>query len=246
MIKNYLISPNLRKPTPSSFVVFELIFFLAVFLASPSFSVANPPFSGTIFVESDILTAEDPSDYLGVSSSGRGNRTMYDRRVPGWVRLNAYLFEAHFDGMPDVEVQVNPEFDSEAAEDGSPISVTCRMYVKGRSRPVSVTERMSECGRKTIPWQTMPWRMLRHKAYMQAARYAFGLAGIYDQDEANDIVRGKPAPMMRAEVVDPAVVDRLKRKTKALPEPEPEPDPAEEQVWDDVMVEADEKEEVPA
>jgi len=115
MIKNYLISPNLRKPTPSSFVVFELIFFVAVFLASSSFSVANPPFSGTIFVESDILTAEDPSDYLGVSSSGRGNRTMYDRRVPGWVRLNAYLFEAHFEGMPDVEVQVNPEFDSEAA-----------------------------------------------------------------------------------------------------------------------------------
>jgi len=79
------------------------------------------------------------------------------------------------------------EFDEHADADGKPEAVTCRMYVKGREHPVSCTERYSECKRNTIPWTTMPWRMLRHKAYMQAARYAFGLSGIYDEDEARDI-----------------------------------------------------------
>jgi phage recombination protein Bet len=130
--------------------------------------------------------------------------------IDGWTKV--VNSRGDFDGC---------EFDDIEGDDGLPAAVTCRMYVKGRSRPVSVTERFSECSRKSIPWQTMPWRMLRHKAYMQAARYAFGLAGIYDQDEANDIVRGQQ-PMKQAEVeVSPAVVQKLK-KPKQIAEPEPE------------------------
>ena len=79
------------------------------------------------------------------------------------------------------------EFEEQADTEGRPIAIACRMFVKGRSRPVSVIERFSECKRNTPPWSTMPWRMLRHKAYMQAARIAFGLSGIYDEDEARDI-----------------------------------------------------------
>jgi hypothetical protein len=41
--------------------------------------------------------------------------------------------------------------------------------------------------------------MLRHKAFVQAARYAFGFAGIVDPDEA-DRVRVEPAPA-RGEIV---------------------------------------------
>lgn len=60
----------------------------------------------------------------------------------------------------------------------------CTMYVKGQSRPVEVGERFSECYReKSEPWNQMPYRMLRHRAYIQAARLAFGVHGIVDEDE---------------------------------------------------------------
>lgn len=50
---------------------------------------------------------------------------------------------------------------------------------------------MSECKRdNTLPWKTHPKRMMRHKAMIQCARLAFGLAGIYDQDEAERIIEG--------------------------------------------------------
>ena len=97
--------------------------------------------------------------------------------IDGWVHLVNQ--EPKFDGVA---------FDERTAEDGAPVSVTCRMSVKGRANPVEVTEHMAECKRNTIPWQTMPRRMLRHKAYIQAARYAFGLSGLYDEDEARDII----------------------------------------------------------
>jgi phage recombination protein Bet len=69
---------------------------------------------------------------------------------------------------------------------GQPVSCTCRMYRKDRSRPVTVTEYLSECIRNTDPWK-MKHRMLRHKAVIQAARYAFGFSGIYDEDEGAKI-----------------------------------------------------------
>lgn len=72
------------------------------------------------------------------------------------------------------------------AENGEPISCTCRMYRKDRSRPVVVTEYYEECKRNTEPWK-MKHRMLRHKAMIQAARYAFGFSGIYDEDEGAKI-----------------------------------------------------------
>ncbi|MGH9806129.1 MAG: recombinase RecT [Terriglobia bacterium] len=91
-------------------------------------------------------------------------------------------------------VNRRPDFDGCAFyevtdKDGKPISTTCTMYVKGRRHPVQATEWFRECYRKTEPWDQMPHRMLRHKAYMQSARIAFGLSGIHDEDEALDIAR---------------------------------------------------------
>lgn len=96
--------------------------------------------------------------------------------VDGWCRI----INEHpgFDGM---------EFDVEFAPDGKPLSTTCRMYRKDRNRPTSITEYFSECARPTDPWRQAPARMLRHKAMIQGARYAFGFTGIYDQDEAERI-----------------------------------------------------------
>jgi phage recombination protein Bet len=98
--------------------------------------------------------------------------------IDGWTHIvNA---QPGFDGV---------EFFEEADSKGKPLAVTCIIHVKGRDHPVKVTERYSECYRPTGPWNTMPFRMLRHKAFMQTARYAFSLSGIYDDDEARDIVK---------------------------------------------------------
>lgn len=74
----------------------------------------DPPFGGTIFLDPDVIDADDATALTGLSFAGTGVRTMYDRRV-GWVELDAYLFEATFSDGAAVEVQVNPEFGSVAA-----------------------------------------------------------------------------------------------------------------------------------
>lgn len=74
------------------------------------------------------------------------------------------------------------EFD-DVLEGGNLIAVTVRIYRKDRQRPTTVTEYMSECRRATDVWKTWPARMLRHKALIQGARYAFGFSGIVDPDE---------------------------------------------------------------
>jgi phage recombination protein Bet len=89
-------------------------------------------------------------------------------------------------------MNANPEFDGidfeyADTEDGKPISVTAVIHVKGRSQPTRVTEYFSECFRPTEPWKQMPRRMLRHKALAQGVRIAFGMSGIYDEEEAADI-----------------------------------------------------------
>jgi hypothetical protein len=76
---------------------------------------AAPPFSGTIFIDPDIVTAADPTTFTGATYTGQGNRTMFDRRTNSFNTVNAYLFNATFgDGLTS-EVQVNPEFGSSAA-----------------------------------------------------------------------------------------------------------------------------------
>ena len=92
--------------------------------------------------------------------------------IDGWMNLiNSH---PQFDGM---------EFDDVFDESGNLVAITCKMYRKDRSRPTCVTEYMSECRRDTPTWKKWPARMLRHKATIQAARYAFGFAGIMDPDE---------------------------------------------------------------
>lgn len=102
--------------------------------------------------------------------------------IDGWSHIvNA---EPRFDGCDFQEVK---------GEDGD-LGMTCTMHVKGRSHPIPVTEWLSECKRNTPPWNGMKRRMLRHKAFMQCARLAFSISGIYDEDEARDIINGEVVP----------------------------------------------------
>lgn len=93
--------------------------------------------------------------------------------IDGWMTLINSHPQA--DGMEFVD-----SFDDK----GKLSAITCRLYRKDRQRPTEVTEYMEECKRASEPWTKWPARMLRHKAAIQAARYAFGFAGIIDQDEA--------------------------------------------------------------
>lgn len=91
--------------------------------------------------------------------------------IDGWARIiNDHPM---FDGMEFEDVRDGDDL----------IAITCRMYRKDRSRPIEATEYMGECRRSTDVWKTWPRRMLRHKAMIQCARYAFGFSGIVDPDE---------------------------------------------------------------
>lgn len=70
-------------------------------------------------------------------------------------------------------------------ESGELVAVECIIYRKDKEHPISVIEYMSECKGSSEPWKKWPARMLRHKALIQCARYAFGFSGIYDPDEAD-------------------------------------------------------------
>jgi len=97
--------------------------------------------------------------------------------IDGWMTI--INNHQDFDGM-----EFEDEFD-----DGKLSSITCKIYRKKRTHPVSVTEYMAECERPTEPWKKWPARMLRHKAAIQCARYAFGFSGIVDPDEAERITK---------------------------------------------------------
>lgn len=92
--------------------------------------------------------------------------------IDGWL----HIINSHpqMDGMTFQHIR-NDGGDLEA--------ITCRIFRKDRAHPVEITEYLSECQRNTEPWK-MAYRMLRHKALIQCARYAFGISGITDEDEA--------------------------------------------------------------
>lgn len=122
--------------------------------------------------------------------------------IDGWLKIiNSH---PQFDGM---------EF-ADNMEDGKIVSVTCRMYRKDRTKPVEVTEYMAECRRDTDTWKKWPARMLRHKATIQAARYAFGFSGIVDPDEAERAI-----DLGAAEVVETTTVVQKPRAKSSTREP---------------------------
>jgi len=132
--------------------------------------------------------------------------------VDGWAKL----INGHddFDGMEFVDHLENSQV----------LSVTCRMYRKSRAHPVEVTEYMAECKRETDTWKHWPRRMLRHKAMIQCARYAFGFAGIVDPDEAERALEVTIEEPNLAGQVDALKARLAAVTTPGAPQPE-EPEP---------------------
>lgn len=96
--------------------------------------------------------------------------------VDGWIKTA--LRQSQYDGH---------EFSEHIDADGKLFAVTCSMYRKDRTRPIKMIEYMAECKMGTKPWEQWPHRMLHHKAFIQSARYAFGMGSIIDDDEAERI-----------------------------------------------------------
>lgn len=147
--------------------------------------------------------------------------------IDGWLKLiNSH---PQFDGM---------DFEDIHDGEGRLTAVKCTMFRKDRSHPIVVAEYLEECKRPTDPWK-MAHRMLRHKAVIQCARYAFGFAGIYDPDEGEKIAeatgaprgpgaRTPPAPPPIAAIAAPAKVETPASepaKPKTPPNPNAAPAP---------------------
>ena len=136
--------------------------------------------------------------------------------IDGWV----HVINSHpqMDGL-------DFEFRNDAR--GNLESCTCIIHRKDRTRPIRVTEYLSECKRTTEPWK-MEHRMLRHKALIQAGRIAFGLSGIMDEDDAGRLEK----PITGTTVdISPAKLPTRPKPAAAIeapsdsPAPEPEPAP---------------------
>ena len=128
--------------------------------------------------------------------------------------------------------------------DGKLVAITCQMWRKDREHPIEATEYMEECRRSGTgadAWNKWPRRMLRHKAMVQAARYAFGYAGIVDQDDAERFEQTYP-PDKRA---TPTLAESLKlvagtpRPAEPPKPPQPIPPQPEEEDDDDAWVDSE-------
>ena len=126
--------------------------------------------------------------------------------VDGWLKIANR--QANFDGM-EVEVY---------GDGPTPTHATCRIHLKDRAHPVQITEYFDECRRNTEPWNQMPRRMLRNKVMIQTVRVAFGVGGIHDEDEAQDIAIRDVTPKARKEPAAP--IQRFAGESIAEAEPE--------------------------
>ncbi|MGL2349702.1 recombinase RecT [Helicobacter pylori] len=146
----------------------------AIFKTCMSSNISNAEF--LVFVYLAKKYGLDPLNKEIYAIPKRGGGIIATVSVDGWIKI----IHSH-DNLDGVDIEEN--FDKE----GNLFSVTCTIHLKDKKYPIKITEYLKECKRNTEPWNQWPARMLRHKAVIQCARYAFGLSGIYDEDEAERI-----------------------------------------------------------
>lgn len=105
--------------------------------------------------------------------------------IDGWIKITND--HPQFDGI---------EFKDMADDKGKLYAIEATIYRKDRNRPVQIIEYLEECKRNTDPWNKSPARMLRHRALMQCARYAFGFSGIGAEDDG-EMYAVAQTPQMR-------------------------------------------------
>lgn len=114
--------------------------------------------------------------------------------VDGWIRIineQPMLDGIEFEYSPDMVSLKDIDSGVQGNKQGHEW-IDCIITRKDRDKPIVVREYFDEVykarGNYDGPWQTHPKRFHRHKTLIQAARVAFGFAGIYDQDEADRVI----------------------------------------------------------
>jgi len=123
--------------------------------------------------------------------------------VDGWSKImNGH---PNYDG---IEFRYSDEMMTIEGAKDCPTWIEVSIYKKDISRPVVIREYIDEVykppyiGNKgknneyviSGPWQTHTKRQLRHKGLIQCARIAFSFSGIFDEDEARNIVEKDITP----------------------------------------------------
>ena len=106
-----------------------------------------------------------------------------------------------------------------------PEFVECAMRLKGVDEPIVIQEFMVECFNDKSPvWRKWPRRMLRTRAFIQCARLAFSLTGLYDEGEdfAEDfsgmVATGSESPQAQQLAIAQANVPKLALEREKLDE----------------------------
>ena len=106
-----------------------------------------------------------------------------------------------------------------------PEFVECAMRLKGVDEPIVIQEFMVECFNDKSPvWRKWPRRMLRTRAFIQCARLAFSLTGLYDEGEdfAEDlssmVATGSVPPQAQQPVIAQTSVPKLTLEREKLDE----------------------------
>lgn len=147
--------------------------------------------------------------------------------IDGWARMvNTH---PEFDGMDFVQSETMER--PTGAQVEAPEWIECIIYRKDRAHPIRVREYLDECYKPSQnlfqgSWQTHPKRCLRHKSFVQCARIAFSFVGIYDQDEAENILASNhsqpsaavtpkaPGPSVDPEELESLLTGLIKRATE--------------------------------
>src|SRR5262245_1164288 len=133
----------------------------------------------------------------------------------------------------------NCEFSYEQDAERKIVAVTCTMWRKDRTRPIVVTEFYDECvpppndrGQISQAWARSPSRMLRHRAFVQAARLCFGVSGALDEaniDSGEDINGAYSGPTIDLERTAPAAPRKAAKEPPSPKQQQAQQKPAETQ-----------------
>lgn len=109
---------------------------------------------------------------------GKGGDIIPIVSLDGWARI--VRSQKDFDGMSFSFSSTTVKVAGYPGE--LPEYIECSMRLKGIDSPVVIQEFTVECFNANSPvWRKWPRRMLRTRSFIQCARLAFSLTGIYDE-----------------------------------------------------------------
>lgn len=79
-------------------------------------SMAAPPFDGTVWIDPDIITENDPSTFERLTYIETAPRQCFDHRVGDWSSIKVHIYQADYTDGVSSEFWVNTEFDLEEAD----------------------------------------------------------------------------------------------------------------------------------